>query len=399
MALTGKTIALCVSGSIAAYKACELTSRFKKLGANVHVVLTKNALEFVAPLALETLSNNKVIVDQFEKNFEHEVGHITLAKKADVFLVAPATANVIAKYANGIADDYLSTTLMATLKPVIIAPAMNTNMLNSFSTQNNIAFLKKNNVKFIESQSGLLACGDVGNGRLASVDSIVEYIMDLLLNQDIDNKQDYKGKTVLITAGATKEPIDPVRYITNHSSGKMGYAIANAVFKRGGNVIFIHGDIYKVPSNLWTNIHVDTTQDMYNAVMANVNNVDIIIKSAAPADYSPSIVGKSKIKDNEFSLSFTKNVDIAKAVGAVKGDKKLVVFAAETNDLIKNAKQKLKNKNADIMVANDVTKKGAGFNTDTNIVTIITPKTNVESGLKSKDEIANLILDEVLKLD
>jgi len=390
----GKTVALGVTGGIAAYKACEIVSLLKKQGADIHVVMTKNACEFVAPLSFETLSNNRVIVDTFDRNFEREVGHISLAKKIDAFLIAPASANFIGKAANGIADDFLTTTVMACAKPIVIAPAMNTQMLLSDATQDNIKKLKNRGVHFIESAKGLLACGDSGKGRLANPNDIVDFLAKILFP-----KNDLNGKTVLVTAGATRENIDPVRYITNHSSGKMGLAIAIVAKNRGAKVILVHGS---KPSKITTNfekfISVTSTDQMFKAVMDNLEAADIIIKAAAPSDYKVMQDFNQKIKVHELSLNLCKNVDIASEVGKKKGNKKLVVFAAETENLIKNATKKLNDKKADLIVANDITQDGAGFNSDTNIVTLISKTKTVPYPKMSKIQVAEIILDEVLKL-
>lgn len=329
----------------------------------------------------------------FDRNFQYEVEHISLAKKADLFLVAPATANIVAKYALGIADDFLSTTIMAARCPVVIAPAMNTGMLESAGYKTNEKTLKERGVFFIEPSSGLLACGDEGKGRLADPSVIVDFVVNLL-----NPKQDFCGKTVLITAGATSEPIDPVRFITNRSSGKMGIELAKAAYRRGANVIFIYGQIkYECDKN-WETVKVETTKEMYDAVMANLNKADIIIKAAAPSDYKVKDFEENKIKSETISLKLVKNPDIAASVGKIKGSKKLVIFAAETEKLIKNAQAKLKKKNADLVVANDVTKEGAGFNTDTNIVSFITGSGVEDLPIMTKLELADKILSKISEI-
>lgn len=390
-----KTVILGVTGCIAAYKSCEIVSRFIKLGYDVRVIMTVNATEFVSKLSFETLSNNRVVVETFDPNREFETEHISYAKLASAFVIAPATANVIGKIANGIADDMLTTTVMATQAPVFICPAMNTNMYNNPTVTKNIETLKEKGYIIIDSTEGRLACGDIGKGKMAEPVDIVEMIDKLLTP-----KPDFRGKTVLITAGATIEPIDAVRYITNHSSGKMGVALAEAVLDRGGNVILVAGNTsVPLPKGV-TVVKVKTTRDMLEAVTENLNDSDIIIKCAAPADYRPKEVAAQKIKSEVLNLELVKNPDIAKAVGNVKGDKKLVIFAAETNDLIENASGKLMNKGADIVVANDVTKEGAGFGTDTNIATIIR-KDGVIKPLEKmpKRELADVILDNILELE
>ena len=390
-----KTVILGVTGCIAAYKSCEIVSRFIKLGYDVRVIMTVNATEFVSKLSFETLSNNRVVVETFDPNREFETEHISYAKLASAFVIAPATANVIGKIANGIADDMLTTTVMATQAPVFICPAMNTNMYNNPTVTKNIETLKEKGYIIIDSTEGRLACGDIGKGKMAEPVDIVEMVDKLLTP-----KPDFRGKTVLITAGATIEPIDAVRYITNHSSGKMGVALAEAVLDRGGNVILVAGNTsVPLPKGV-TVVKVKTTRDMLEAVTENLNDSDIIIKCAAPADYRPKEVAAQKIKSEVLNLELIKNPDIAKAVGNVKGDKKLVIFAAETNDLIENASGKLMNKGADIVVANDVTKEGAGFGTDTNIATIIRKDGVIKPFEKMpKRELADVILDNILELE
>ena len=389
MNLKGKSIVIGVTGGIACYKCCEVVSSLRKRGADVFVVMSKNATEFVSPLTFETLSNNRVVYDTFDRDFEWEVEHVSLAKRADLFVVAPCTANFAGKLASGIADDFLTTTAMAMKCPIILAPAMNTNMITSPSYVKNEAELRSRGIIFVESNSGFLACGDNGKGRMAEPAQIIEVIENTLYP-----KRDFEGKTVLVTAGATKEPIDPVRYITNHSSGKMGVAIANEALKRGANVILVSGSISVKEDAGIEKISVTTTQQMYEAVMNNLEKADIIIKAAAPADYKVKY-NPNKIKSEKLVLEFEKNPDIAKAVGENKGNKKLVVFSAETENLIENATTKLIKKNADMVVANDVTKEGAGFNVDTNVATLITTKDSEALPIMTKVELANRILDKV----
>ncbi len=385
----GKKIVLGVTGGIAAYKACALVSLLRKKGAEIDVIMTKNATEFVAPLSFETLSGRPVTVDTFSRRTPWEVEHIALAKKADAFVVAPATANFIGKYACGIADDMLTTTVMATKAPVLVVPAMNTGMYESPAVTDNIATLKKRGVSVMEAASGWLACGDVGKGKMPEPEDILFEIEKLL-----QKKKDFAGKKVVVTAGATIEKIDPVRFITNFSSGKMGVAIAEKAYFRGADVTLILGrHSVSVPNGIKT-VSVDTTEDMYNAVMESFGEADLIIKSAAPCDYRPWIFAENKIKSKELAVSFIKNKDIAAEVGKIKGDKKLVVFSAETENLLENAKGKLLKKNADLVVANDVTAKGAGFMTDTNKVYILNRNGIVaETGVISKSEVADVILD------
>lgn len=370
MNLKGKNIVVGVTAGIAAYKVCYVVSALKKAGAEVFVVMTENATQFVRPLTFETLSGNRVIVDTFDRDFEWEVEHVSLAKKADLFLVAPCTADFAGKLANGIADDFLSTTAMAMKCPVVLAPAMNTNMITSAAYMENERVLKERGVLTVESASGYLACGDVGKGRMAEPDEIVDFVKKILIPNP-----DYANKTVLVTAGGTSEPIDPVRFITNRSSGKMGIAIAQKALARGAKVILITGNIsVPVPEGA-ERINVSTTAEMYDAVMANMKYADVIIKAAAPSDYSVKNYSDNKIKGESITLTLKKNPDIAAAAGKIKGDRKLVIFSAETNDCEKYAREKLLAKNADLVVLNDVTQAGAGFNSDTNIVTFITKDT------------------------
>lgn len=390
MILKDKTIAVCVTGGIAVYKACEIVSKLKKLGANVHVIMTENATSFVAPLTFETLSGNKVTLRNFDPNREWEVEHISLAKKCDLFLIAPCTANVVGKLSAGIADDFLTTCIMATTSPIIIAPAMNVNMYENSAYQDNEQILKSRGFIFVQPESGMLACGDVGKGRLASVDVIVDKVVDVLLPM-----RDLVGKTVLITLGATREPIDPVRFITNSSSGKMGVALINAAIKRGANVVAVSGFVSVEIPPLAENIKVTTTDEMCSAVMNSYEKADYIIMAAAPADYKVKNFASAKIKSKELSLEFVKNVDIAAKVGKLKGKRTLVVFAAETDNLIDNAKAKLISKNADLVVANDITEKGAGFNVNTNIVTLVTKEDVQPLKLMDKSTLSDIILDRM----
>lgn len=394
MRLDGKTITVGVTGGIAAYKSCELVSRLRKSGAAVYVVMTKNATEFVSPLTFETLSENRVVYDMFDRDFEWEVEHVSLAKKSDLFVVAPCTANFIGKMSAGIADDFLSTTAMAMRCPILIAPAMNTAMLDSAATQNNLKVLSERNIKMIFGGSGFLACGDTGRGRMAEPSDIYNEIEKIIYP-----RHDLEGKTVLITAGATREPIDPVRFITNRSSGKMGASLCDCAVKRGARVILIAGFMTAEPREKTERTDVKTTAEMYDAVMQYLPEADVIIKSAAPADYRPKNISSGKIKSDGVIIDFEKNPDIAAAAGKIKGEKKLIVFCAETENLIGNAKKKLASKNADLVVANDVTKEGAGFDVDTNIAAFITADGRVEELPKmTKAELADRILDKIPEL-
>ena len=393
MRLDGKTITVGVTGGIAVYKTCELISRLRKSGAAVYVVMTKNATEFVRPLTFETLSGNRVVVDTFDRDFEWEVEHVSLAKKSDAFVVAPCTANFLAKYNAGIADDFLSTTALAMRCPVLLAPAMNTAMLENAATAKNISDLEKRGVSLIFGGSGFLACGDNGKGRMAEPADIYAAIENILFPE-----RDYKGLTVLVTSGGTREPIDPVRYIGNNSSGKMGAAICDAAVKRGANVILVAGNVSVLPREKVATINVGTTEEMYKAVMDNLPLADVVIKAAAPADYRPEKAADNKIKADSIQLKLTKNPDIAAAVGKIKENRTLVVFCAETRDLIESAKKKLVSKNADLVVANDVTKKGAGFDVDTNIASFVTKDGVEDLPLMSKSELAGRILDKITEL-
>ena len=395
--LKDKTVVIGVSGGIAVYKSLDVISRLRKLGINVHVVMTKSATEFVTPLSFQSLSQNYVVCDMFEEPKTWDVEHISLAKKADVFLIAPATANVIGKMANGIADDMLTTTVMATKGKVLIAPAMNTNMYENPVVQRNINILKELGYNFIEPESGRLACGDTGKGKLASPETIVDDVVKLL-----SVKEDLKGQSIIITAGPTVESIDPMRYITNRSTGKMGYSIAKKAIERGADVTLVTGPTNLTPpQNLKKLIKVESAEDMYNAVKENLDENQVVIKSAAVADYKPKIYSDRKIKksDDDLVITLDRNRDIAYEIGKVKNDKILVGFAAETNDLIENAKGKIKKKNLDFIVANDLTKEGAGFGVDTNIVKIIDKDGKITEYPKmKKEEVADVILDKVKSL-
>lgn len=393
--LYGKNVVLGVSGGIAVYKACEIVSRLKKLGASVDVIMTDNAREFVTPLTFQTLAKSAVVTNAFEPVKEFDINHISLAKKADILVVAPATANVIAKFAEGIADDMLTTTYLASNAQKLICPAMNCNMYEDAATQKNMQTLRERGAMFCDSTVGLLACGDVGKGRMAEPCDIVAKIVDYLTPV-----QDFANKRVLVTAGGTEEKIDGVRVIANHSSGKMGKAVAEAIAQRGGSVVFVYGNVkVDVPKCVEKAIHVTSTQDMLEACQSEFPGCDMAIMAAAPADYRLKKPFENKIKSENLTLEFVKNPDIAMTLGIGKGDKKLVIFSAETENLIENATAKLKKKNADLVVANDVTVEGAGFNVDTNVATLIDKDGNrFESGKVSKSALADIILDKVIAL-
>ncbi|MCI8412880.1 MAG: bifunctional phosphopantothenoylcysteine decarboxylase/phosphopantothenate--cysteine ligase CoaBC [Clostridia bacterium] len=391
--LSGKTITVGVTGGIAAYKACELVSLLKKAGADVHVVLTEHAAQFVTPLSFEALSGNRAVTDMFDRNHDWEIGHISLARKSDLFVIAPCTANLAGKFANGIADDFLSTTLMAARCPVLLAPAMNTAMLESAAYTANEQTLRKRGVLFVSPESGRLACGDNGKGRMAEPKTIFDAVLDVLTV-----KRDYENKTVLVTSGGTREPIDPVRFIGNRSSGKMGAALAEAAAKRGAKVIYVAATNAMLPSVPAEIVPVQTTEEMRQAVNEKFALADIIIKAAAPADYSPEQPAAHKIKEKSFSLALKKNPDIAAEIGKKKGERKLVIFSAETENLEENARKKLQSKNADMVVANNVLLPDAGFDTDTNIATIITRTHAVALEKMPKSSLADVILNEIAKL-
>lgn len=394
--LSNKTIVIGVTGGIAAYKAAELVSKLKKLHAEVHVIMTDNAKEFITPLTLQTLSQNKVITNMFEKITDWEIEHISLAQKADLFIIAPATANIIGKIANGIADDMLTTTIMAAKAPVLIASAMNTNMYENQIVQSNISKLKKLGYYFIDPDTGMLACGQEGKGRLADIDDIIEKACRVILF-----KPDLAGKTVLVTAGPTREYFDPVRFITNSSSGKMGYSIAKVAASRGANVILISGPVnLKKPHGVEL-IKVISADQMYEEVFKRYECADVIIKSAAVSDFKPKQYFESKIKKkNNLPIEMEKNIDILSHLGSKKGNRILVGFSMETEKLEESSINKLKEKNLDMIVANDLKQEGAGFQVDTNIVKIINKFGIVKDyPMMSKERVANVILDEVLNLE
>ena len=393
--LKGKKIIVGVTGGIAAYKSCEIVSRLVSYGADVKVIQTKSSLGFVTELTFFNLSKNPVYVDMFAEVSEKEfnVKHIELAKWADIFVVVPATANAIAKFANGIADDALSTTYLASKARKIICPAMNTNMWENETTQANVAKLQDEGVIFVGPGVGRLACNTSGVGRLENVEEIISTIVD-----ELTVKCDLKGRKILVTLGGTKEKIDPVRFITNNSSGKMGLEIAKAAQRRGAEVYLVVGNVtVKIPDIFSKIINVESTQEMYEAVKNEFDKVDTFIFAAAPSDYRPKEVVQNKIKGKEINLSLTKNIDIAASIGKIKKTKKVVIFSAETEDLIKNTKKKLQEKNADFAVANNVTQSGAGFNVDTNIVTIIGKDGKEEEyPILKKREVANIILNKIV---
>lgn len=371
-----KTIVVGICGGIAAYKALDVVSNLKKKGFNIHIIMTKSSMEFVTPLSFQALSQNMVVKDMFEEPRAYEIQHISLAKKADLMLIIPATANIIGKVANGIADDMLSTTIMASKAPVVFAPAMNTNMYNNPIVKANIDKLKDYGYRFISPVSGRLACGDVGDGKLADTTFISEKITSILYDT-----KDLTGKKVLITAGPTISAIDPVRFITNHSSGKMGYAIAEEARDRGAEVTLVTGPCcLEKPFDI--NVEaVNTNEEMYNAVLKYYENSDIVVKAAAVADYKPSDYSEEKIKksENDLNINFVRDKDILMKLGEAKKNQILVGFAAESTNLLENAAAKLKKKNLDFIVANDISSKDTGFGTDNNRVTIISAEGSVNN--------------------
>ena len=394
--LSNKTIIVGVTGGIAAYKACDVVSKLKKLNANIHVIMTESACEFVQPMTFQTLSNNFVINDMFKEPKTWEVEHIELAKKADAFLIVPATANFIGKLAAGIADDMLTTTVMATRAPVIIAPAMNTNMYTNRIVQANMDKLGDLGYRFIDPASGRLACGDIGAGKLADVDDILAFIVDFFEKES--EAKDLAGRRIMISAGPTIEAIDPVRYITNRSSGKMGYAIAKRAVARGAQVTLVGKTDLEVPEGLAKFISIESADDLYENLVGEFDSNDVVIQSAAVADYKPKSYSDKKIKkkDSDLRIDLCRNKDIAQELGKIKGNKVLVGFAAETNDVLENAAKKIKKKNLDFIVANDLTMQGAGFSTETNIVKIIEADGRIKEYPKLlKSEVGDIILDKV----
>lgn len=394
--LKGKTILVGVTGSIAAYKAADLASRLVKQHAEVHVIMTENAAKFISPITFETLTGRKCITDTFDRNHPIEVEHVALAKKADLAIIAPATANIIAKMAYGIADDMLSTTLLACTCPVLVSPAMNTRMYEHPATQANLAVLKERGVKIIEPSSGRLACGDEGKGKLPEPALLVDCIL-----AEIACPKDLAGKKILVTAGPTREAIDPVRFITNHSSGKMGYAIAQAAALRGAEVTLVSGPVSLAPPLGVKLVPITSAHDLFCAVTAVSDEQDIIIKAAAVADYRPAAVSDEKIKkaDNDLSLSLARTEDTLQYLGDHKPDGQILCgFAMETSDLENRARAKLAKKNLDMIAANNVKVAGAGFGTDTNVVTFITADSTEQLEIMSKERVAMKLLDRLISL-
>ena len=394
--LEGKVVTLGITGSIAAYKMANVASMLIKLGAEVHVIMTKNATNFINPITFETLTNSKCLVDTFDRNFEFHVSHVNLGQKSDVMLIAPASANIIAKMAYGIADDMLSTTVLAATCKKIVSPAMNTHMYHNKIVQDNIEKLKEYGFEIIEPAKGMLACRDIGDGKLPDEQTLVNYVL-----KEIAHEKDLQGMNVMVTAGATMEAIDPVRYITNHSSGKMGYAIARNAMLRGANVTLVSANSSEEVPPFVELIKVKSAKDMFEAVKEKSSDMDFIIKAAAVSDYTPIDVSDEKIKkkDGDLSIKLKRTDDILMYLGENKKENQVLCgFAMETQNLIDNAKAKLKKKNADIIVANCLKEEGAGFKGDTNKVTFLT-KDNIEKKeLMSKYEVSEILLDKLIEI-
>lgn len=395
MILEKKTVLLGVTGGIAAYKSASLASLLVKSGAAVHVIMTENAKNFINPVTFETLTGNRCITDTFDRNFEFQVEHVALAKKADLILIAPATANVIAKLAHGIADDMLTTTVLASRAPKLIAPAMNTGMYENPLTQDNLNLLAKYGMEVIAPSCGRLACGDTGAGKMPEPETLYEHVL-----HHIAFPKDMKGLRVLVTAGPTQEAIDPVRYITNHSSGKMGYSIAKICMLRGADVTLVTGRTSLTPPMFTDIVPVLSAKEMYDAVTSRSNDMDLIIKAAAVADYRPASVSSEKVKKTDASLSIVleQTDDILQYLGEHKKEGQFLCgFSMETENILENSRRKLLKKNLDMIAANNLRQQGAGFETDTNILTLITPDYVTELPLMSKDEAASALIDHILK--
>lgn len=392
--LKGKTVVLGVTGSIAAYKIAYLASALVKLHADVNVIMTQNATNFINPITFETLTSNKCLVDTFDRNFQYNVEHVALAKRADIFMVAPASANVIGKMANGIADDMLTTTILAAKCPKLVSPAMNTNMYTNQIVQDNLEKLKHYGFEIIDPANGYLACGDTGAGKMPEPETLLQYIL-----REIAYEKDLAGKRVLITAGPTQEKIDPVRYITNHSTGKMGYALAECCMRRGAEVTLVSGPVAIQPPMFVDVVPVISAEDMAREVKTRADSQDIIIKAAAVADYRPVNPADEKIKkkDGDSSIELERTEDILKYLGEHRKKGQFICgFSMETEHMVENSTAKLDKKNVDMIVANNLKVRGAGFGTDTNIVTLITKAGAKELPIMSKSEVADAIMDEIL---
>lgn len=393
--LQGKTVLLGVTGGIAAYKMPNVARMLKKLHCNVHVLMTQNATNFITPTTFETLTGNKCLIDTFDRNFEFSVEHVALAKQADLVLIAPATANVIGKIANGIADDMLTTTVMACTCRVLVAPAMNHHMYHNSIVQENLQKLKRHGYEIIDPVCGMLANGDTGDGKLPSEETLTEYVI-----RELAFDKDMAGLKVLVTAGPTQEALDPVRFISNHSTGKMGYAVAKMAMLRGADVTLVTGPVSLTPPMFVQTVPVVTAAEMYEAVMARAKQQDMIIKAAAVADYRPAEVAEEKIKKDggRASLALEKTTDILAELGKNKGDTILCGFSMETEHMLENSRKKLKQKNLDMIAANNLRQEGAGFGVDTNVLTLITADRERQLALMSKEEAANCLLEELLTI-
>ena len=393
--LKGKTVLLGVTGGIAAYKMPNVARMLKKMHCNVHVLMTQNATNFITAVTFETLTGNKCLIDTFDRGFEFSVEHVALAKQADLVLIAPATANVIGKIANGIADDMLTTTVMACTCKVLVAPAMNHNMYHNSIVEENLEKLKRHGYEIIDPVCGMLANGDTGDGKLPSEEVLTEYIL-----RELAFPKDMEGQNVLVTAGPTQEAIDPVRYITNHSTGKMGYAIAKMAMYRGAKVTLVSGPTALTAPMFVDVVQVVSAEDMYRAVMQRAKEQDIIIMAAAVADYRPANPADEKIKkaDGEATVPLERTKDILASLGSDKGDTILCGFSMETEHMLENSRAKLEKKNLDMIAANNLKEKGAGFGTDTNILTLITKDKERQLELMSKEEAANCLLTELMGL-
>lgn len=394
--LKGKTVILGVTGSIAAYKAANPASMLVKLHADVHVIMTKNATNFIHPITFETLTNNRCLVDTFDRNFQYNVEHVSLAKKADVVMIAPATANVIGKLVAGIADDMLTTTVLACTCKKIVAPAMNTRMFENPIVQENLEKLRRNDFEIVEPAVGYLACGDEGAGKLPKEEVLLEYIL-----REIACEKDMKGLKVLVTAGPTMEAVDPVRYITNHSTGKMGYAVAKVCMLRGADVTLVTGQTNIEKPRFVNVVPIESAREMFEEVTSRAYEQDIIIKAAAVADYRPQVVSDEKVKKHgdHMVLELEKTDDILKYLGEHKRPGQFLCgFSMETQNMLENSRAKLQKKNLDMVVANNLKDAGAGFGTDTNVITMITPNEEIALDIMSKEAAAGEILNQIMKM-
>ena len=394
--LKGKTVVIAVTGSIAAYKMANVARMLIKLGADVQVLMTRNATQFINPITFETLTCRKCLIDTFDRNFQYSVEHVALAKAADCVLIAPASANVIGKIANGIADDMLTTTVMACPCKKLVAPAMNHNMLHNPIVEDNIRKLSSYGYEIIAADRGMLANGDIGDGRLPEESVLVEYVI-----REIGFEKDLAGKRILVTAGATREAIDPVRFITNHSSGKMGFALAKAAMRRGAEVTLVYAHAEAEPPMFVSTVKTVSAEDMYREVTARAAEQDIIIKAAAVADYTPTVTADSKLKkkDGDLNIALVRTKDILKTLGGSKRPGQLLCgFSMETDNVLENSRRKLESKNCDLICANSLRTEGAGFGVDTNVLTLITRDSCEELPLMSKDEAAHKVLDKLLSM-